>query len=184
MVETISAAALNEATNGQVDGVIAAVESDLPAVKVEPDPNSALGFRPVLAEPEATVVGLDHSALADFGSSEPSLSSQPTPGHGEAYVSRSLSEELELAPGDEIAVYHKNRPSVFRVDRVLEDDGISGRRIDHEDSTGTTLLSISDAQKLMGLDEDAANAILISNVGGVIEGNAATVKLILAWANI
>ena len=174
MVETVSLDALNAATDGQVDGVLTAVESDLPVVKVEPDPSAPLGFRPVLAEPEVTVVGLDFSSLKDFGSSQPSLSSQPTLVSGQAYVSQSLSKELELEPGDDIAVYYRNQPSVYRVSQVLEDDGISGRRIDQDDSTGTVLLSMSDAQRLMGLESDQVNAVLISNVGGIIEGNAAT----------
>lgn len=174
MVATVSLDALNEATDGQVDGVMTAVERDLPVVKVETDPNSPQGFRPVLAEPEVTVVGLDFSSLKDFGSSEPPLSSQPTLVSGQAYISQSLSKELELEPGDDIAVYYQNQPSVFRVARVLEDDGIAGLRIDQDDSTGTVLLSLSDAQRLMDLDENEVNAVLISNVGGVIEGNAAT----------
>ena len=57
---------------------------------------------------------------------------------------------------------------------MLEDDGIAGVRIDQDDSTGTVLLSLSDAQRLMELTEDEVNAVLISNVGGVIKGNAAT----------
>ena len=153
IVETVSLDALNEATGGQVDGVMTAVERDLPVVKVELDPSSSLGFRPVLAEPEVTVVGLDFSSLRDFGSVEPSLSSQPAPVSGQAYVSRSLAKELELTPGDDIAVYHRNRPSVYRVALVLDDDGISGLRIDQDDSTGTVLLSLGDAQRLMDLDE-------------------------------
>ena len=151
-----------------------AVERDLPVVKVEQEPSSPLGFRPVLAEPEVTVVGLDFSSLKEFGSIEPSLSSLTAPADGQVYVSRSLSKELELEPGDEIAIYYENQPSIYRVARVLEDDGISGRRIDQDDSTGTVLLSLSDAQRLMGLESDQVNAILISNIGGVIEGDSAT----------
>ena len=105
MVETVSLQALNEATAGQIDGVMTAVERDLPVVKVEPDPSSPLGFRPVLAEPEVTVAGLDFSSLKEFGSNAPSLFSQPTPVSGQAYVSQSLAEELELSTGDDIAVY-------------------------------------------------------------------------------
>ena len=174
MVETISLDALNEATDGRVDGVMSAVERDLPVVKVETDPSSSLGFRPVLAEPEVSVVGLDFSSLKDFGRSEPSLSSQPAPGSGQAYVSQSLAKELELDPGDDIAVYHRNQPSLYRVARVLEDDGIAGRRIDLEDSTGTVLLSLGDARRLMDLDENEVNSVLISNAGGVIEGKGGT----------
>ena len=174
MVETITLGALNEATAGQVDGVMTAVERDLPVVKVEPDSNSPLGFRPVLAEPEVTVVGLDFPSLKDFGGTKASLSSQPSPVSGQAYVSKSLAKELELAPGNDIAVFFQNQPALYRVVSVLEDDGISGRRIDPDDSTGTVLLSISDAQRLMGLEESEVNAVLISNVGGVVEGNAAT----------
>ena len=177
MVETVSLDALNEATDGQVDGVMTTVERDLPVVKIEPDPDSSLGFRPVLAEPQVSVVGLDFSSLKDFGSTKPSLSSHPSPASGQAYVSESLARELELGPGDDIAVYHRNQPSIYRVARVLEDDGISGRRIDQEDSTGTVLLSLSDAQRLMDLDENEVNAVLISNVGGVIEGNVATASV-------
>lgn len=174
MAGTVSLTTLKEATEGQVDGVMSVVERDLPVVKVEPDANSPLGFRPVLAEPEVTVIGLDFSSLKDFGSSEPPLSSQPTPGSAQAYVSQSLAKELELDPGDDIAVYYQNEPSIYRVAQVLEDDGIAGRRIDQDDSKGTVLLSLGDAQRLMDLDENEVNAVLISNVGGVIEGNAST----------
>ncbi|MDP6454828.1 MAG: FtsX-like permease family protein [SAR202 cluster bacterium] len=174
MVETISLDALNEATDGKVDGVMTAVERDLPVVKVEADPNAPLGFRPVLAEPEVTVVGLDFASLQGFGSSDSSLAAQSTPVSGQTYVSLSLADELELAVGDDIAVYYQNQPSIYRVAQVLEDDGISGRRIDQDDSTGTVLLSLSDAQNLMGLESDRFNAILISNTGGVIEGDLAT----------
>jgi putative ABC transport system permease protein len=174
MVATISLDALNKATNGRVDGVMTAVERDLPVVKIESDPNSPLGFRPVLAEPEVTVVGLDFSALKDFGSSEPPLSSQPMLVSGQAYVSESLAKELELAAGDDIAVYYQNQPSVYKVAEVLKDDGIAGLRIDQDDSTGTVLLSLPDAQKLMELERDEVNAVLISNIGGVIEGNLAS----------
>ncbi len=174
MVGTLSLDALNEATDGRVDGVLTAVERDLPVVKVEPDSDSPVGFRPVLAEPEVTVVGLDFASLSGFGSEEPSLSARAEPLPGQAYVSRSLAKELELGPGDDIAVYYRNRPSVYRVSLVLEDDGVSGRRIDQDDSTGTVLLSLGDAQTLMGLAADETNAVLISNVGGVIDGNAET----------
>ena len=108
MVATVSLDALNEATDGQVDGVMTAVERDLPVMKVETDPNSPLGFRPVLAEPEVTVVGLDFTILKDFGSSVPPLSSQSALISGQAYVSESLSKELELEAGDDIAVYYQN----------------------------------------------------------------------------
>ena len=174
MVETVSLQALNEATGGRVDGVMNAVERELPVLKVEPDPGSPLGFRPVLAEPEVTVAGLDFSSLKDFGSDRPSLYSQSAPVSGQAYVSESLAEELELSPGDDIAVYYRNQPSIYRVAQVLQDDGISGLRIDQDDSTGTVLLSLSDAQRLVGLSENEVDAVLISNVGGVIEGDSAT----------
>ena len=174
MVATISLDALNEATEGQEDGVMTAVERDLPVVKVETEPNSPLGFRPVLAEPEVTVLGLDFASLKDFGSSESPLAALAPPVSGQAYVSLSLADELELAAGDDIAVYYQNEPSIYRVAQVLEDDGISGRRIDQDDSTGTVLLSLSDSQSLMELESDQVNAVLISNVGGVIEGDDST----------
>jgi putative ABC transport system permease protein len=174
MVETISLDALNEATDGQVDGVMAVVAGDLPVAKVDPDPSSPLGFRPVLAEPDVTVVGLNFSSLKEFGSTEPSLSSQAAPASGQAYVSQSLSEELELDPGDDFAVYYQNEPTIYQVARVLEDDGISGFRIDPEGSTGTVLLSLGDAQGLMDLGENDVNAVWISNAGGVVEGDVAT----------
>ncbi len=174
MVDTVSLDALNEATSGQVDGAMGVVERDLPVVKVEPDPDAPSGFRPVLSEPEVTIVGLDLSLLKDFGSAEPSLSSQQAPTSGQAYVSESLAKELELAPGNDIAVYYQNEPSVYRVAQVLEDDGIAGLRIDQDDSTGTVVLSLGDAQTLMGLGDTEVNAVLISNVGGVIDGNAVT----------
>ena len=170
IVLTVSLDALNGAAGGQVDGVLPIVGDELPVVKVELDSSSPEGFRPVLAEPEVTVVGMDFSSLRRFGSTEPSLSSQPAPASGQAYVSQSLADELELEPGDDIAVYHRNLPSIFRVATVLEDDGISGYRIDQDDSTGTVLLSLSDARALMDLEESEVNTILISNVGGVIAG--------------
>ena len=174
MVRTVALEALVAATDGQVDGVMVAVERDLPVVKVELDPDSSRGFRPILAEPEVTVVGLDFSSLKGFGSRAPSLSSRPTPASGQAYASRSLARELELDSGDSIAVFYKNQPSLFRIAQVIEDHGISGLRIDQDDSTGTVLLSLDAAQRLMELDENEVNAVLISNVGGVIEGNSPT----------
>ena len=65
IVAAVSFQALIDATNGLVDGLVTAVERDLPVTKVKSDPDSPLGFRPVLAEPEVSVVGLDLFSLKD-----------------------------------------------------------------------------------------------------------------------
>jgi putative ABC transport system permease protein len=174
MVDAISREALDDATAGQIDGVLGAIERGLPVAKVVPDAAVESGFRPVLAEPEVTVVGLDFTSLAGFGSTPSSLADHPTPDAGRAYVSESLARELELVVGDSIAVFYNNAPSVFEISKIVKDDGIAGLRIDQGDSTGTVLLSLSDARKLVELDEGEVDAVLISNVGGVIDGALAT----------
>ncbi len=174
MLDTFSPDGLREPTDDRVDGVLGVAEWDLPVVKIERDANSPDGFTPILAEPEVTVVGLDFTELDGFGSSQPYLATVGSLDPGYAYVSDSLAKELELTAGDSVAVYFENRPSIFEVAEVLRDEGISGRRLEIDETTGTVILTLSEARALMGLEDGQMNTVYVSLAGGVIDGAADT----------
>lgn len=170
VLNTLSLDQLRETTGDQVDGVLEVVERELPVAKIEPASSYPDGFELILAEPKVTVVGFDFTDLDGFGSHSPNPAALQPLDSGHAYVSSSLARELELASGDTISAYFRNRPTIFEVADVVPDAGISGRRMDIEDSKGTMLVSLSDARTLMGIDEDQVNTVYISLKGDVVGG--------------
>ena len=163
--------AKTEATNkaALVDGAMAVVQEQVPLRKVDPITGEAL-----LIEPRVALVALDWEELAGFGRRPPS----PTrPALGEVIASEGLARELELAPGDTVEVLAGGSAHTFTVGQVEELQGYSGfwgifavfGRIPE-----TLLMRLEDGQAVFAGGADHANAIFVSNAGGVVDSHQHT----------
>lgn len=145
----------------------AGVDGALPAL-VEELPVEVSGTEE--ASPAATVVGVNWEGLREFGSSPPAVASRPAPAEGEAYVSVGLAESLGVREGDALVVGGRDGEREVEVAAVVPERGISGYRAQFSSSDGTLLVSETDARALFEAGEDEANAVFVSNEGGVISG--------------
>jgi putative ABC transport system permease protein len=116
-------------------------------------------------EPGARIVGLpaDQTFQEIRANNGTTLSDLKT---GEALVNEQLAGDLGLSVGDSVQVYAGPRPVEFRVAGILANGGLAG--------TGPQLTApLPVVQAATGL-EGQISSILVSNPGGVEEGEAGT----------
>ena len=152
-----------------VDGAIAVVQEQVPLRKVDPVTGEAL-----LIEPRVAVVALDWEELAEFGQQPPS----PTrPARGEVIASKGLARELELGPGDTIEVLEGGNVHTFTVAKIEELQGYYGFWgifAAYGQIPESLLMGREDGQAVFAGGADHANAIFVSNAGGVVDSHQHT----------
>jgi putative ABC transport system permease protein len=147
-----------------VDGVLPVVQELAPVALLDETGEAAL-FRPQVA-----VTGFDPTVAATFGEDPPSL---PAFSPGEVLVARSFADELPLVAGDAVEVRTHGQATTFTVAAVVPDDGLTGYRPirwDMPGITGPVLAHLPDVQAMFADGDDRVNALLVSNVGGVLTG--------------
>ena len=148
-----------------VDGSMAVIQEQVPVQKVGTETGES-----VLVEPRVTLVALDWNDLAGFGKRPPSV---PAPRSGEVLVSPDLARELELAPADAVEVLTDIGAHRFKVAHVRDVEGMAGYWsffLQVEGTPETMLMDIADGQTIFAGGADRANAIFVSNAGGVTGG--------------
>ena len=176
--EVVSVERTNERTRKAkgadlVDGLMTVIVEEAPVQKIDP-----ITHKPVLMEPRAVVVAMDWLELGSFGKRPPSL---PRLSPGEILASERLARELELAGRDTIQLFARNTLHTFTVREVLPEDGLAGYG-DPFDSAGTILMGLADGQALFVGGADQANAMFVSNAGGVADSFQHTQDVRLALA--
>ena len=170
----VTVGTLNDATKASqkeslVDGAMAVVQEQAPVQKVDPDTRQS-----ILVEPQVSVVALDSGELAEFGRRPPSLT-RPAP--GEVVVSPGLARELELGPGDTIEVLRGGSAHRFTVREVEDLQGLGGLWNIFAVVQGvpeSLLIGLEDGQAVFAGGADRANAVFVSNTGGVTDGHQHT----------
>jgi putative ABC transport system permease protein len=89
-------------------------------------------------------------------------------GDGQTFLSAELAEEIEAAPGDVVRVFVGPAPTEFEVLDVLRAEGKGAWR-----NAPVLFVPLAAAQALLGVPGQI-NQIVVSNVGGVEDGAAAT----------
>ena len=179
--DLLSVGRINGQTNASegadlVDGVLVVAQETVPVQKVDPTTGE-----PILVEPRVVVTALDWRELANFGRNPPPL---VEPSSGEVLASHALARELELEAGDTIQVFADNKSHTFRVRDVVDDQGISGYWNSFDIISVSMLMRLEDAQAVFTGGEDKANAIFVSNVGGVTDGFQHTSAVRQAASNL
>ncbi|CAA9446606.1 MAG: hypothetical protein AVDCRST_MAG80-1834 [uncultured Rubrobacteraceae bacterium] len=148
-----------------VDGVLAVLTGEFPAESLDEAGET------VVATPAVTVVGASSwEELGAFGEAPPSVIGRPEPGVGEVYASEGLAEGLELREGSRVRLVGSGEPEEFTVAAVVPEEGISGYEGRFSSAVGTALVGEEDARGLFAAGEGQANAVFVSNEGGVISG--------------
>src|SRR5919107_787898 len=160
----LGALGLDERLAG-VDGVLAVLTGEFPAESLDEAGETAV------ATPAVTLVGASSwEELGAFGEEPPSVTERPEPGVGEVYASEGLAEGLELREGSRVRLVGRGGPEEFTVSAVVPEEGISGYEGRFSSAVGTALVGEEDAQGLFGAGEGQANAVFVSNEGGVTTG--------------
>ena len=120
-----------------------------------------------LAEPEASVVGVDPAAIDSFrdlrsvGGSE--LSAATLSGR-RAYISEDLAEEIDAGAGDTVNLFFEGTPTAFEVIEVVRDTSITGAGADP--TVGGMVVNLEMLRELTGR-EGKLTFIVLSITGGV-----------------
>ncbi len=105
------------------------------------------------------------TGLADAGA---------TPGPGETVINRTLADELRVDEGDDITLYLYGNPLSLQITRVLPEVGLAGAV--HMYVEPGTIEAAADQAAVPG--EPPAGRVLVSNDGGVFEGEVHTEAVI------
>ncbi|MBA3471872.1 MAG: FtsX-like permease family protein, partial [Rubrobacter sp.] len=160
----LGALGLDERPTG-VDGVLAVLTGEFPAESLDESGET------VVATPAVTVVGTSSwEELGSFGEEPSSVAERPEPGVGEVYASEGLAEGLELREGSRVRLLGSGGPEEFTVAAVVPEEGISGYEGRFSSAVGTALVGEEDASGLFDAGEGQANAVFVSNEGGVTSG--------------
>ena len=167
----VTAERLNAATEASenaalVDGALVVIQEQVPVQKVDPGTGEA-----ILVEPRVTLVALDWEELAGFGRRPPSLT---RPGAGEVIVSPGLARELEIESGDTIELLRRGSAHRFMVREVEDLQGSSGFWSATFAVLGmpeSMLMNLEDGQAVFAGGSDQANAVFVSNAGGVTDSH-------------
>ena len=137
-----------------IDGITGVLTEALPAIN--PDRR--------LAEPEATLIGVDPATVDPFRGLK-TLDGTPIPGSTlggmRAYASQELADEIDVGPGDRIDVYHAGQPASFEVIDVVQNTSVT-----ESDGRGGLVASLDVVREVTGAD-DELSAVIISITGGV-----------------
>lgn len=148
-----------------VDGVLGVLAGEVPAESLDEAGDT------LTATPAVTVVSpACWEGLQSFGEEPPGVAERPEPGSGELYVSEGMAEGLELREGARVRLVGRGGPEEFSVAAVVPEEGISGYEGRFSGAVGTALVGEEDARGLFGADAGQANAIFVSNEGGVTSG--------------
>ena len=163
-VEKLNARTAASQNGDLVDGAIVVIQEQAPVRKVD----SRTG-QSILMEPRVNIVALDRDELADFGRRPPLIT---RPAKGEVIASPGLARELEIEPGDTIEVLRGGTPHSFRVREVEDLRGTSGlwsMTLAWLGVPPVMLMGLEDGQAVFADGVDQANAIFVSNSGGVTD---------------
>lgn len=148
-----------------VDGVLTVTTTRAAALRAD-----ATGDR---AEPRTLLWEADFAAAAAFGGGGSGLSGAG-PAPGTVVVNTHLAETLGLAAGDEITVFPFAVPTVLRVARVVDAEGLAG--LGSGDANHNAFVpagTLAAAARGAGRGQPTS-VTLVSNRGGVESGNALT----------
>ena len=157
------------ADNANVDGVLPALDVVVPVL------NSTRG----LSEAQVMLSGVDPTRVAPFGDLQDvngtaiDLGALPA---DQVVINRRTAEALGAVPGDALTLYYDNAPIPFTVAAIATESMISGARypgyLEMRPLPGI-VMPLARLQGLIG-QEGRLSLIMVSNRGGVTEGEEAT----------
>src|SRR3712207_9101513 len=81
-----------------------------------------------------------------------------------------MAEGLEVREGSGVRLVGRGGPEEFVVSAIVPEEGISGYEGRFSSAVGTALVGEEGARRLFGAGEGQANAVFVSNEGGVTCG--------------
>ena len=148
-----------------VDGVLGVLAGEVPAEALDNEGET------LAATPAVTVVSPTFwEGLQSFGEEPSDVAERSEPGSGDLYASEGMAEGLELREGSRVRLVGRGGPEEFGVAAVVPEEGISGYEGRFSGAVGTALVGEEDARGLFGADAGQANAVFVSNEGGVTAG--------------
>ncbi|MDA1062038.1 MAG: FtsX-like permease family protein [Chloroflexi bacterium] len=120
-----------------------------------------------LAEPEASVVGVDAADIDSFRglrTADGTELSAATLGGRRAYISQDLADEIDAAEGDTIDLLFDGAPTPFEVIGVVRDTSITGAGADP--TAGGVVVDVAALRELTG-SEGKITFVVLSITGGV-----------------
>jgi putative ABC transport system permease protein len=170
---------LQPVAGGDIDGILPLATLDAAA--------TSTGAH-VRAVPRSQVIGVDFGAANRFGRDPAATGiSGPTPALGHAAITADLARDLDLRPGDRVAVYAYGTRTVLLVDRLLPRRGIAGFSLGAEQESRNVLVSPATFDRInavTGVGAPASWPIAVSNRGGVEGGVGRTDDAIDAIRNV
>ena len=140
-----------------IDGVTGLIVETLPVVNPERR----------LAEPEASVVGIDPATVDSFRGLKTVAGetiSASTLGGFRAYITEDLAEEIDAGAGDTVNVFLEGEPTAFEVIDVVRDTSITGAGADP--TVGGMVVDLEVLRALTGR-EGKLTFVVVSITGGV-----------------
>ena len=137
-----------------IDGITGVLTEGLPAIN--PDRR--------LAEPQATLIGIDPETVDSFRglkTLDGTLIPGSTLGGMRAYASEELAEEIDVGPGDTVEVYHAGEPASFEVIDIVQNTSVT-----ESEGRGGLVASLDVVREVTGAD-DELSAVIVSITGGV-----------------
>ena len=141
----------------EFDGITGLILETLPVVNPERR----------LAEPEASVVGIDPGTVDSFRglkTVDGDTISASTLGGFRAYITEDLAEEIDAGAGDTVNVFFEGEPQAFEVIEVVRDTSITGAGADA--TVGGMVVDLAVLRELTGR-EGKLTFVVLSITGGV-----------------
>jgi putative ABC transport system permease protein len=132
------------------------------------------------AEPRAQLLELDFGEARRFGDDAGATGIVgPTPRRGHGVVTDDLADEVGAGPGDVIEVFAYGGSRRLTVDRILEQRGVAGLRLDEGPDSPNVFAAPGTVEGLYasaggGSAEPPRALVAVSNAGGVEDGAAGT----------
>ncbi len=145
----------------------------------------------VVGEPGAQVLEMDFGQARAFGRDEEATGIEgDTPAFGEAAITETLAETLQIEEGASITVYIYGPPMVLTVEQILPERGLAGLWLTGESSSPNVFVApgtiedvyaeFLDAGVPEGKARPADDLFLFSNEGDVISGAGRTDEAVAA----